>query len=158
MPRHPVLCLFNRGKQRQAYGFLSQGLYSPIHSFPSMTEVRNDDRGVSGTITITTLEVQSITTSVPQTVDGSGSVIRMETDTILSYPSQSQLSSPLSASSVLASEDTDASFRGKGKDVAIAGGIACVVVVFAIGVIIFVIFRYKKRRKRRYLPGSHTYW
>ncbi|KAK0223691.1 hypothetical protein IW262DRAFT_1458728 [Armillaria fumosa] len=128
-----------------------------MHPFPSMTEVRNDDRDVSATSAITTFKVQSITTSVPQTVDGSGSVIPIESDTILSYLSQSQLSSPLSASSVLASGDTDASFQGKGKDVAIAGGVACVVVVFAIGVIIFVIFRYKKR-KRRYLPGSHTYW
>lgn len=128
-----------------------------MHPFPIMTEVHNDDRDVSSTRTITTLEVQSITTSVPQTVDVSGSIIRIESDTILGYPSQSQLSSPLSASSVLASANTDASFQGKGKDVAIAGGVACVVVVLAIGVITFVIFRYK-RRKQRYLSGPHTYW
>ncbi|KAK0484899.1 hypothetical protein IW261DRAFT_865584 [Armillaria novae-zelandiae] len=132
--------------------------YSPMHPFPSTTEVRNDDRDVSSTSTITTFEVQSITTSVPQTVDGSGSVIRIESDTNLTpYPSQSPSSSPPSVSSVLASWNTDTSFQGKGKDVAIAGGVACAVVVFAIGVIIFVIFHYKKR-KRRYLPGSHSYW
>ncbi len=120
-----------------------------------MTEACNDDRDVSSTSTITALEVQPITTSVPQTVDVSGSIIR---DTILSYQaSQSQLSSPLSTSSVLASANTDASFQGKGRDVAIAGGVACVVVVLAIGVIIFVIFRYK-RREQRYPLGSHAYW
>ncbi|PBL03075.1 hypothetical protein ARMGADRAFT_1391 [Armillaria gallica] len=121
-----------------------------------MTEARDNDRDVSSTSTITTLEVQSVTTTVPQTVDVSGSIIRIESDTILSYPSQSQLS-PLSTSSVLASANTDDSFQGKVKDVAIAGGVACVVVALAISVIIFVIFRYK-RRKQRYLPGLHTYW
>ncbi|KAK0236389.1 hypothetical protein EDD85DRAFT_938163 [Armillaria nabsnona] len=90
-----------------------------------MTEVHNNDQDVSSTSTITTLEVQAITTSVPQTVGVSGSIIRIESDTILSYQaSQSQISSPLSASSVLASANTDASFQGKGKDVAIAGGVA----------------------------------